>query len=412
MKKFLFMALIAGSLFSCSKQDNVNTKEDTGESSVSITVTQSALSKGITDQKGDPEYAIIGSGKLYFLDVNYNSIYQRQLTDAEVALIQNTSGTATSGNTVTISGVPSSAQYLYFMANIMTAAGQPFPIVDGTTSADARLRIDKIQGDAKNVPMSGLSPQFTNTGTNKFSATVSLTPIVARIEIGQVTCQNQNHPGVAVSSDITKFKLAGIFINNVNQDVLLNGTPYLNAPINITNQGGWGTSWATYFNNNNNFPYFVGGSPSGPTDWIPNALVNYCTPANAALTFYPDATNGAIETNPNLTPKKAWAYQVTPSSAHVGTTPSGDIPHIILKLTDVEYNNNPLGQATQYVTVTKYKDMSDAPIYEFQKGHVYRIQNLTFTHDEATNQPYDENISVTATVSVVPWTVKDIVPEW
>ena len=62
--------------------------------------------------------------------------------------LANTSFAATSGKGGTISGVPSSAQYLYFMANIKTDVGQVFPAVEGTTSADARLRLNRLQGTA------------------------------------------------------------------------------------------------------------------------------------------------------------------------------------------------------------------------------------------------------------------------
>ncbi|UVV56689.1 hypothetical protein NXW60_03140 [Bacteroides fragilis] len=42
--------------------------------------------------------------------------------------LANTSFAATSGKGGTISGVPSSAQYLYFMANIKTDVGRYFPL--------------------------------------------------------------------------------------------------------------------------------------------------------------------------------------------------------------------------------------------------------------------------------------------
>ena len=81
-------------------------------------------------------------------DNAYTSIFQRQLIPEEVTTLANTSFAATSGKGGTISGVPSSAQYLYFMANIKTDVGQVFPAVEGTTSADARLRLNRLQGTA------------------------------------------------------------------------------------------------------------------------------------------------------------------------------------------------------------------------------------------------------------------------
>lgn len=410
MKKILFMAIAATSLFSCNKQDLTDTDTPTGESTVTLSIQQAASTKGVSDQKGDTEYAVIGSGKLYFIDGSGTSIYQRELTATEITALANTS-TTNGGNNVTITGVPNTAKTLYFMANIKTTAGTTLPQVDGTTSADARLRIDKLQANATNVPMSGHSGQFVQSTGNAYTASVVLTPIVARVELGQITCQNAVP---ATNNDITAYKLSGVFINNIHQSVLLDGTPYLvGSPLDIKAQGGWTISWADFFTSINTiFPYYVGGNPAAPTDWVGNSMVTYCTPTGAAaLSFYPDSANGATSTDPGVTPQKAWGYQIVPSvTVPVGT--ATDVPHIILKLTEVTYTDNPLGQTTQYVTVTKYKDDLGNAVPEFKRGNVYRIKNLTFTYNETTNQPYEENITVTATVTVAPWVINNLNPDW
>lgn len=413
IKKTALMTILVSALFSCSNEETIETLPSVGENTVTLSLKQAASTKGINNEKLPNEYAVLGSGKLYFLDNAFTSIFQRQLTPTEVTTLANTPTTATSGNTVAISGVPSSSKYIYFMANIKTDVGQTFPTVEGTTSADARLRLDRLQGDAANVPMSGLSPEFTLV-SNNYVASVELSPIVARMEIGQVTCQNIT-PGNPISTDITGYKLSGVFINNINQHVLLNATPYLNAPVNIVNQASWATDWASYFTANPNFPYYAGGSPSSPGDWTANAFVNYCTPTTSGLSFYPDATNGATIVPPIVVPKPAWAYQVCPSTVPTSgqTTPVADIPHIILKLTDVTYVNNPLGATTLYVVVTKYKEaLTSTNILEFKRGNVYRIDNLIFDETQATNKPYDNNISVTCTVTVKDWTINNINPVW
>lgn len=413
MKKTLFVAITASVLFACSEQDITTPENVKGENTVTLSVKQAISSKGVSDQKGDPEYAIIGSGKLYFINSSGNSISQRELTATEISTLANTS-TTPGGNTVTITGVPNTATTLYFMANIKTSAGTSFPMVDGTTSADARLRIDKLQQNAANVPMSGQSGMFVQGVGNQYTASVTLTPIVARMELGQITCQNQNGAGQpAVTADITGYKLSGVFINNVRQDVLLNGLPYLvGAPIDIKSQAGWASSWSVYFTSaNTNFPYYVGGSPAGPADWVANSMVTYCTPTSTGMTFYPDPTNGSTNTDPAVVPKKVWGYQICPSTTVPAGTPA-DVPHLILKLTEVTYDDNPLGATTLYVTVTKYKDEQNNPVTEFKRGNIYRIQNLIFTHNEATNQPYEKNITVTATVTVAPWVINNVTPDW
>lgn len=413
IRKIALLTALVGVLFACSDKEAIEEMPESGVNNVSLSVKQSGFTRGVNNEKGAAEYAVLGSGKLYFLNSAYTSIFQRQLTPTEIGTLANTTLTPTSGNTVTISGVPSSAQYLYFMANIKTDVGQVFPAVEGTTSADARLRLDHLQGTAQNVPMSGLSPAFTPASGNNYTALVEISPIVARIEIGQVTCQNVT-VGSPISTDITSYKLSGVFINNVNQYVRLDATPYLNAPVNIVNQAAWATDYATYFTANPNFPHYAGGSPAAPNDWTANAFADYCTPVSAGLSFYPDATNGSTIV-PTVAPKPAWAYQVCPSTVPASgqTTPVGDIPHIILKLTDVEYVSNPLGATTLYVVVSKYKDsVTNDNILEFKRGNVYRIDNLVFNQTQATSKPYDTNIAVTCSVTVKPWVINSINPAW
>lgn len=413
MRKILFMALVASSLIACNEREIADTEELTGENTVTLSLKQDAFSRGVSDQKGDPEYAVIGSGKIFFINSSGSSIYQRDLTSTEIGALANTS--TTPGNkTVTITGVPNAATTLFFMANVKTADGAGFSMIDGTTAVDARLRIDKLQVNATNVPMSGQSVPFTLASGNNYTTSVTLTPIVARVELGQISCQNQNGAGQpAINSDITGYKLSGVFVNSTRQDVLLSGVPYLvNAPMDIKNQASWSTSWATYFTSaNTNFPYYVGGSPAGPSDWVANALSTYCTPATAALTFYPDANVGSTNVDPAVTPKRAWAYQVCPSTTVAVGSPA-DVPHLILKLTEVTYVNNALGLPTQYLTVTNYKDVNGNPVTEFKRGNIYRIQNLIFSANESTNQPYEKNINVTATVTVAPWVINDVIPDW
>lgn len=413
MKKILFMVLMLSSLIACNKQEVTDSEELTSENSVTLSLKQDVLSRGVSDQKGDTEYAVIGSGKIFFINASGSSIYQRDLTAVEINALANTS--TTPGNkTVTITGVPNTATTLFFMANIKTADGTTFPVIEGTTAADARLRIDRLQANAINVPMSGLSSTFALVSGNNYTTSVTLTPIVARVELGQISCQNKDGGGQpAINSDIKGYKLSGVFINSTHQDVLLSGAPYLvPAPIDIRNQASWSTAWATYFTPiNTNFPYYLGGSPAGPTDWVANALSTYCTPTNSALSFYPDPTNGSTNTNPGVTPKRAWAYQVCPSTTVAVGAPA-DVPHLILKLTEVIYVDNPLGASTQYLTITKYKDDLGNSIPEFKKGNVYRIQNLLFSANETTNQPYEKNINVTATVSVAPWVINNVNPDW
>lgn len=415
MKKFLFAVMAASALVACENQDVAEVQPPVGEKAVTLSIQQAGpKTRGVTDQKGTDEYAVIGSGEIFFIDNSGNNVYKRELTATEVTDLANTSTTA-GGKQIVITGVPNTATTLFFVANVMTTAhATGFPAIEGTTAADARLRIDKMQADPIHVPMSGQSTPFVSVGSNQYTAAVTITPLVARVEVGQITCKNQNDPAPAISADITGYKLAGVFVNSVRPYVLLSGVPYLTgAPIDIKAQAGWATGWSTYFNATNEvFPYFNGGSLTVPGDWVANSMVTYCSPiGGTGLSFYPDVTNGATSTNPALPTPQAWAFQVSPSTT-VAAGQAFDLPHLIFKLTDVTYVENPFGATTKYVTITKYKTTAGVPVTEFERGNVYRITNLMFTHSETTNQPYEENITVTATVSVAPWVINEIEPDW
>ena len=97
IKKTILLAMLVSALFACDDKETTEDIPLTGINNVTLNVGQSAFSRGVNGQKGASEYAVLGSGKLYFLNSSYTSIFQRQLTPAEVTTLANTSSTATSG---------------------------------------------------------------------------------------------------------------------------------------------------------------------------------------------------------------------------------------------------------------------------------------------------------------------------
>ena len=406
MKKILLTALVASVMFSCNNKEIDGIGNQDGTSSVVIKLEQTDLTKGISPEKGDPEYAVIKSAILYFIDAGGNKVYQRELSTAEITSISNTT-TTPGGNTIEISGIPNTSETLYFLANVNTAATPTFPVINGTGSTGARLRLDDLQGDAMYAPMAGQSSTFTPVGGSSvdFTTTVAITPIVARIEVNKISCV-ELIPGAP--SNIESYKLSGVFVNYARPSVLVSGAPYTSeTPGDIRNQSGWGvTGWDSYLTGNLIFPYFTPGSVTIPTGWKDSTYVDYCSPANSALSFYPNITTGATSSAPTDAVAPVWAYQVCPTAS------AAELPHLIFKLTEVDYKANPEAASTEYLTITKYKDENGNPITEFKQGNVYRIENLMFTHKNATPKPYEENIVVTATVTVVPWVLNTMTPDW
>ena len=406
MKKILLAALAASAMFSCNSKEIDGAGNQDGTSSVVIKLEQKDLTKGVTPEKGDPEYAVIKSAVIYFIDAGGNKVYQRELTAAEIIDIANTDATA-GGNEIEIAGIPNTAETLYFLANTKTVADPLLPVIAGTGSTEARLRIDDLDGNAINAPMAGQSGVFALVPgtTTTFTTSVTISPIVSRIEVSKISCIEVDP---TAGSSIISYKLTGVFVNNTRPNVLIAGTPYAgDTPGDIRTQSGWSsTGWEVYLTSNLIFPYHT-LTPAGiPTDWKDNTFVDYCNPANSSLIFYPSTTTGSTSNVPTDLVAPAWAYQVCPTA-----TPA-DLPHLIFKLEDVDYVSNEFANEVEYLTVTKYQTEDNVAITAFERGNVYRIKDLKFTHENATPKPYEKNVTVTATVTVDPWVLNTMIPDW
>lgn len=418
MKKILFMALIAASLFACSDNGIGDEISSATTKSVTLSLKQSSSSqtKGVSDGKEATEYAVIASANIYFIDDSDNNVFHRELTAGEITSITNAKATA-GEKSITIAGVPSSATSLYFIANTKADNQPNFPNIEDLGTGNERLRIDKLQAEAVSVPMAGKSVGFTAGAGNVFTTTVEITPLVARLEIGKLTYVNQNGSGAtAVGPDYTQYKLTGVYINNTRQAVLLSGKPYLDvASIDVRNQAAWNDdeAWPGYFaSSNTKFPYYSGGFPSAPTGWVDNSMVTHCSPTTTGPIFYPDTNKGSGGTVPDVGTNDVWGYQICPSVTS-GVGADADVPTLILKLSEIKDGTNlSADNFTQYITVENYKNSDGGRILEFKRGNVYRIANLEFNHSNASVKPYRSNISVTATVTVTPWTINNITPEF
>ncbi len=411
MKKFLFSLLSMSVVVACNNADSLSSDSEQQSSdtrSINLRITQASSSRTIGEELEDGTYAIIGSGVILFKDSSGEIVYQRDLTSDEVTTVQNTSSTATTNEYISINDVPSTAGELFFIANVSTLDSSDYPdIIDESTSS-ARLRVDLLQGDTTYSPMSGSSSDFVSTDDG-YTVNVVITPMVARLEVAQVSYLSQDDES-DVSTDFTSFNLAGVYVNNIYPYVLTTGEPYTtDGKVSIVDQDGWDDDdWSSYLTANTVFPYYTDGSVDVPDNWTDGAMVDYGTSTDSALSFYPNSTSGSSATQEDES--YVWSYQVVPSSS-TATSDSPDVPHIILKLTDVEYVDNDLGATTRYVTVQNYTSTSGS-IYSFSPGNVYRITNLSFSNAQASSKPYDDNISMTATVEVTPWSVVELSPDW
>ncbi len=402
----LVLIIIVFVVVSCSGVEVYDTPtNDSGSAVVNIQLkTTGTTSKSVDTQTQDGEYSVINSAAIYFLDSYDVMVFWRELTEDEVSSIQNTSTTA--GNKqLTIEGVPSTARYLIFVANCATNYHPDFVPMNSTTSRST-YRLDSLQaGGVSTVPLFDRSATFTLESEEPllYSVEVVLEPVVARLEVGAVSFTQQTP---LLGADFSAFKLGGLYLNNIRPRVMINGMAYSDAPVDARDYSLWDTQqWSEVFGSTT-FPYLS----EAPDGWVSGALQTVCAPVESALKFYPSQETGATSTQGN--DELVWAYNITPSSnTEVGVV-SADIPHIILRLTDVEYVNRPTGSTEQYVVVTGYRNSDGTTLEGFENGCVYRITDLAFEYDNATNNPYDPKSEVMVTVSVKPWSVTEVLPNF
>ena len=97
---------------------------------------------------------------------------------------------------------------------------------------------------------------------------------------------------------------------------------------------------------------------------------------------------------------QVWAYNVA----------SGALPRLILKLENVKYT--PDGEPEEditggpyFVTVGSY---NDGALTSFERGKIYKLNNLKFNKQHLGGTPNMTNVTLTATVDIIEWVIDDI----
>ncbi len=192
-----------------------------------------------------------------------------------------------------------------------------------------------------------------------YYANVTISPVVARIEIEEIS----------YTGTLESFTLEGIYINNYYQQM----------PVGLTR--------LAPTNNGSNPDHYDVAS----TDFAYRAYsVMYDLIGEGATgdaTFTPD--NGV------------WAYQVFGNS--------NPVPHIILKLTDVVADGG-ASLGDRYVTVSGFADGFGDEIMSLSRNTVYKITDLAFTDADIDPLPEPTDVNVWVHVEVEPWTTVIVTP--
>lgn len=397
--KFLATALAALAIFSCSKE-KIDAPDETGTKSVTVTLEVSNPDTKHADKNQSAASTTIHDATVYFIDEttpNPKVVRQKELTAAEI--------TALTGPGFTFLSIPAAAKKMFIVANYKANDNTlNYPVsatlnelyAAGVISAKVQNKKPTLNATSKassdKVVMTGMSGVFkkkTGGGETEFdlAAPVRISPVVARIEIGGIKLTGVKN-NVAVPADC--YKLQGVYINNVYKEINLDGTVKGDVMLK-TAAADFGNSEYPEAGDTGNNVYWADFYSSGI---LPSTAVGdkqgYVVPSkNGAAVIAADA--------------QAWAYHIFPSN---------EMPHIILKFMNVKPDPAGIAPEPAFVTISKYKNATGEtrPLTTFAKGVVYKIDKLDVDYVNSGPEPEKENISVTATVTIEPWSVHNIVP--
>jgi hypothetical protein len=208
-------------------------------------------------------------------------------------------------------------------------------------------------------------------GDQKYSrmADMSVGAIGTRVQIAKLTA------GVASNGyTIESYNVAGIYINNFYSSMLLGRSE--------TNAIQYGD--ATLVHNGSVEANYGGSGDQYTGDNSSLAITTGYTQAS---------TNGVVApASPNH-----WVFNLVPN---------GNVPHIIIKLTDIVVKNSEGATVTvddniRWLTIDEYGGITEQI---FQPNNMYTLADVPFTYEDMTDEPYKDNQNVAVHVTVTPWT--------
>jgi hypothetical protein len=277
---------------------------------------------------------------------------------------------------VEIQNVPASSSRVHVFATLPSTSTLPV-VTAGVTNISAclgaPLAVANVasSGHVANIPLSGNGSIVASGGdADEFEASVDIAPVAGRVELSKIT---------ADASEITEFKVSGVYVN------------YYYGSVDFTR------------------------APAGVDPLVNNGQVKASYAAGQAgyttagvLHDEPGATSAAsvVDFSPNVL-----AYNLLPRNT------TGYFPHLVLKITGVKTKDAGLqstyanGGEPWFITVTNVVT-GDAPtVYlDFEACKIYKIGNLKFGLGDLSVVPEPSNKRVTVTASVREWVAVPVEP--
>lgn len=375
MKKLKFFALVlAGLTFAACSNDDVidgGTTPETGNKEITVRLamqTETTTAKSTRALETTPQKdlcAPVNKLDIFVTDAGGTTIYVR---DQVTSSIDNANAT-TKLLEKTYTGLPSSAAYIYVVANSPVSLDSYASIAAlKAASFTVISQNDAAYPNASNVILEGATSTLTANGApvngiQNYLATVQIFPAVSRLEMGyraEGVTDKYIRLSTESSNNVTGFQIDGIYLNYYYPNMTLAGTD----PVLASGTG-------TIVDNR--------------TDALLTALTDFSVTTISAAAI-PDG--------------KIVAYNFF----------AGDMPHVLIRLKNITYKAGFSGLTEGWLTVEKYKKGATS-FSTAVRGEVYTIGDIVFDQTSIGEEPYTKNISITATITVRPWVGVDLVPE-
>lgn len=342
MRKLSYLATMLAALFmiACTSNDIPGDTDNGAQGDRVLKINIETLATK-TEHPGaaDGSFTKVEDGVIYFFKDGGNAVYAYRLTENDIITL--TGANSPTLKDITVTGVPLTANHVVLITNL-NKANKTYPPFAGNTLSTIKgfpfdIKEQQPVGDKNTltptaeVIMSGEANIVVLNNENR--ATITIAPVLSRLEIGSVRCKNMpgtTLPGTFGDGQITKFRLRGVFITNHYE----NGTVF-----------GIGQN-ATY----------KSSDPSVYTAAFKNGLVDFF---NAPNTLTKSET-------------KYFAYHTFPS---VNTT---DMPNIVVAVDNIWFKDidgtekSWKNGGVQFFTVEKFKNGADY-LTKFDPAKVYRI---------------------------------------
>lgn len=397
MKKglnYLMLAIIAVLIVGtgCSN-DNDDTSASNGTKDVTISVNLGKMSSK----------SIGGSAREIIPEVKDLTLYFADESDIIVSTqefpVGLTSGGEIKDNDKKTFVVPSAATKIYAIGNAtaisesvalpsVTIGITPLSTVQASLLNIAKQTNPKTSVNVKS-DVATLNPP-TPPGNINYSATLSIKPATARIEIQEIKSDR------SVSIPLTSFKLTGIYVNNTYTHFGLDEKTK-GAEVKYGKAASDAPAWAY----GGVFPAIFKDEPAKEGESL-------------------GVGNGASYT-PSSNAGDVWGYFVPatiandkpPVPSKPGTIIDGiqydAVPHIVLKIEnatsdDITY---PL---LQYVTIRSFKTTSGDSVTKLEAGNYYLIKSINIGGEHLSSDPEDTNVKADVTVTILKWNEVEIIP--